>query len=427
MIPKILTDPELRAEFERQHKGRNLLRHRLRGTYSSPPIAALWNQHVKTAEWCSKRSDFDNADYAEAYAELQRQVRELDVALNSDLTPHLRQFRHNDEDSFVFGYDKAGIDREFARLALTAAPDPHAALLKLQSDLEQCNSSDWVLTFKEGVKLVQQAVAESAAIRLMQSVNVPQQGRADFIKRIVQGVAEMPDRDSPEDQPEMMLVTGEELRVIIAEAFEHADEDEVPAAPLPQPQAYEEAKQECGEKILATIPGIYALPQQGEGSIDSEKALFEEWAKNHEFKNSWTQSAHAAWQERARLARTAAPSEPMTDEQLGERLRHVLGHRAVSNIASGRNISLTMEQARDLCATDPAPSEGQAIPADLSKRLRAASTNFATTLLQSDILAAADEIDRYYGGMLAWKSSAKAKDAEIGELRGIIATKGGAA
>lgn len=47
------SEGQLRAEFERQHKGRNLLRHRLRGTYSSPPIAALWNQHLKTAKWCA--------------------------------------------------------------------------------------------------------------------------------------------------------------------------------------------------------------------------------------------------------------------------------------------------------------------------------------------------------------------------------------
>lgn len=40
-------------------------------------------------------------------------------------------------------------------------------------------------------------------------------------------------------------------------------------------------------------------------------------------------------------------------------------------------------------------------PTDLSKRLRVASTNFATTLLQSDILAAADEIDRLAGQQAA--------------------------
>ena len=46
-----MDNDKLRAEFERQHAGRNLLRHRLRGTYSSPPIAALWNQHVRSVKF----------------------------------------------------------------------------------------------------------------------------------------------------------------------------------------------------------------------------------------------------------------------------------------------------------------------------------------------------------------------------------------
>jgi hypothetical protein len=44
-------EPALRAEFERQHDGRNLRRHKMRGTYIASYIAALWNQHVRTAMW----------------------------------------------------------------------------------------------------------------------------------------------------------------------------------------------------------------------------------------------------------------------------------------------------------------------------------------------------------------------------------------
>lgn len=47
----------IRAEFERQHAGRNLTRHRLRGTYSSGPIAALWNQHLRSVEWACKERE----------------------------------------------------------------------------------------------------------------------------------------------------------------------------------------------------------------------------------------------------------------------------------------------------------------------------------------------------------------------------------
>lgn len=46
-----MTEDELRAEFERQHKDRDLSRHRMRGTYIKAQIAALWNQHKRTAEW----------------------------------------------------------------------------------------------------------------------------------------------------------------------------------------------------------------------------------------------------------------------------------------------------------------------------------------------------------------------------------------
>lgn len=72
---------ELRAEFVRQHVGRDLNRHRLRGTYTSANIAALWNQHKRTAEWMAARSPvFDNdrisvsAAAKDVLAERRRQV-----------------------------------------------------------------------------------------------------------------------------------------------------------------------------------------------------------------------------------------------------------------------------------------------------------------------------------------------------------------
>ena len=39
----------------------------------------------------------------------------------------------------------------------------------------------------------------------------------DWIDSIVRDVAELPDRNSPDDNPEMMLVTDTELRAIIQE------------------------------------------------------------------------------------------------------------------------------------------------------------------------------------------------------------------
>jgi len=51
-----MSDQEIREIFETMHKNRNLKKHLLRGTYVSAPIAALWNQHVKTIRYMSNRN-----------------------------------------------------------------------------------------------------------------------------------------------------------------------------------------------------------------------------------------------------------------------------------------------------------------------------------------------------------------------------------
>lgn len=61
--------PLLRRLFETFHSGRRLEKHHLRGTYASPPIAALWNQHVRTAEWVID------------YLELQYQIEQVQAVL----------------------------------------------------------------------------------------------------------------------------------------------------------------------------------------------------------------------------------------------------------------------------------------------------------------------------------------------------------
>jgi len=48
--------------------------------------------------------------------------------------------------------------------------------------------------------------------------------RKEFIRQVVLAVCEIPDRDSPKDQPEMMLVTDYELASILESCFEYADE-----------------------------------------------------------------------------------------------------------------------------------------------------------------------------------------------------------
>lgn len=48
-----ISEDKLREIFEKQHQGRALERNH-RGNYRSPPIAALWNQHYKTAHAIEK-------------------------------------------------------------------------------------------------------------------------------------------------------------------------------------------------------------------------------------------------------------------------------------------------------------------------------------------------------------------------------------
>lgn len=56
--------------------------------------------------------------------------------------------------------------------------------------------------------------------------------RQDFINRLLLYVSELSDRTSPEDQPEMMLVTGKELENGVMLALEQCDMEIVSANPV---------------------------------------------------------------------------------------------------------------------------------------------------------------------------------------------------
>ncbi len=79
---------------------------------------------------------------------------------------------------------------------------------------------------KDRIRWLSRKLVESCVARAAAPVSGP--SRAEFIKRVLLSVAEIPDRDSPEDHPEMMLVTGDELKGILLSAFEREDE----AAPV---------------------------------------------------------------------------------------------------------------------------------------------------------------------------------------------------
>lgn len=51
-----MSPDELRAEFERQHSGRNLRINR-NGNYFNTSIQMLWRQHQRTARWMEERAD----------------------------------------------------------------------------------------------------------------------------------------------------------------------------------------------------------------------------------------------------------------------------------------------------------------------------------------------------------------------------------
>lgn len=74
----------------------------------------------------------------------------------------------------------------------------------------------------------QKRLATAQSIREAADALATQETREQVIAdRVVQEVAELPDRTSPEDWPEAMLVTADELRCIVAAALR-------PAAPAPK-------------------------------------------------------------------------------------------------------------------------------------------------------------------------------------------------
>lgn len=75
-----------------------------------------------------------------------------------------------------------------------------------------------------------------------------------------------------------------------------------------------------------------------------------------------------------------------------------------------------MRQVASDAIAAPLPEQaGPSAKTDLSKRLRSFASDRdanATPFIKHQLSLAADEIERYYGGMLAWKRTAEAKDRE---------------
>lgn len=63
-----MTEQELRAEFERQHSGRNLSVNR-NGNYYAINVQICWRQHQRTARWMEERANLQLLSVANAAAD----------------------------------------------------------------------------------------------------------------------------------------------------------------------------------------------------------------------------------------------------------------------------------------------------------------------------------------------------------------------
>lgn len=128
----------------------------------------------------------------------------------------------------------------------------------------------------------------------------------------------------------------------------------------------------------------------------------------------WTLHTDASvrrWNRRATPAPQAAPS----DATLAMLEDFVSGMRALGWTDSDfKEMAATLlKSPATLTQTAPSEPASKGCTTDLSRRLRVIAANPVSAdmapLLRADILAAAEEIERYYGGMLNWKATALAE------------------
>lgn len=89
----------------------------------------------------------------------------------------------------------------------------------------------------------------------------PETPQLTFADRVVERVAELPDRTSPEDWPEAMLVTADELRHIVTTQLVSA----ALPAPSGSPQVQEEKDDLSRVESGATIPPTGSTAQSSTG------------------------------------------------------------------------------------------------------------------------------------------------------------------
>lgn len=124
----IPSEDELRAEFVRQHKGRNLKQHYPRGTYVSANIAALWNQHKRTVEWLIQYAAYlpkqEPDDFAVRFIEKRA---EKYAEENASTDP--------DDGSTIWHYGNDG--RDYHNTLVELAEDIRAAMAEARKENER--------------------------------------------------------------------------------------------------------------------------------------------------------------------------------------------------------------------------------------------------------------------------------------------------
>lgn len=164
----------------------------------------------------------------------------------------------------------------------------------------------------------------------------PAFNRKLFIRNVVTAVCEIPGRDSPDDQPEMMLVSDKELATILEEEFEEFD-----AAP--------------------TLPE--AAVQEGDSLNEVRGKGAAEWYTAYCEASEKLKAANECIERyKARAAKQAQPVATRLCDQLADlkrRMRHTPGTGQNHSYYLAEDVDTLVEQARAALATHPQPAAAE--------------------------------------------------------------------
>jgi hypothetical protein len=166
------------------------------------------------------------------------------------------------------------------------------------------------------------------------------------------------------------------------------------------------------EALQATIRSLgYTTQSQSREIADAVLAALAASAPSPVTAREVASSVFALCEETEALEDAEGASQTSRDFLRGRRFE-------AKQIRRGIGTWLTDEENARKAPPHPTSQEGQATPreTDLSKKLRLLYEALGmphNVFDRRHLLQAADEIERYYGGMLAWKATAEAKDRDM--------------